>query len=245
MNGLRIADLRQIDVEFYKNDARVRYYMRGAGSSKGRSKKDTVKRYSSKSMNRLSFVANNTEVQLKNMVTLTYPNEYPTNGKEVKSHLNKFLNSLRRKEISYLWFLEFQDRGAPHFHILINKFLCHKYAAQRWYEICDTGDERHLKSGTQVQAMRTSDGGARYATKYAYKEKQKECPDGFLEVGRFWGHSRDVKPQPRYTVESVTLRQLVELASSNPRAAEILGEWVDGRREFPLSLLFGVGRLSP
>lgn len=78
-----------------------------------------IKMFTPKSMARLVATINATDVCFKSMVTLTYPAIYPKEGRSVKTDLNRFLNLFRRKyETEYLWFLEFQKRGAPHFHIL-------------------------------------------------------------------------------------------------------------------------------
>lgn len=52
-------------------------------------------------------------------LTLTYPKRYP-NAKIAKSHLRAFLERMRRRfpKSSALWRLEFQERGAPHFHLV-------------------------------------------------------------------------------------------------------------------------------
>lgn len=63
-----------------------------------------ILQWSKKSRQRLAFVATNTDVTFRTMITLTYPAEYPSDGKEVKNHLNAFLTWLRRetKGVSYL-----------------------------------------------------------------------------------------------------------------------------------------------
>ncbi|GAH86880.1 unnamed protein product, partial [marine sediment metagenome] len=55
------------------------------------------------------------------MVTLTYPAVFPKNGKVVKKHLNVMLKWLKYRlpAKNYLWFFEWQRRGAPHVHILL------------------------------------------------------------------------------------------------------------------------------
>lgn len=86
-------------------------------------KRGKVEKMSSKSIARLAFVVTATEVAFESMITLTYGEVYPTDGKESKVHLGKIINWLRDAGIckSYLWFLEFQQRGAPHYHILIDQ----------------------------------------------------------------------------------------------------------------------------
>lgn len=59
------------------------------------------------------------------MVTLTYPGDWETvapNGAVVKQHLNAFFRRFERAwgaEIICVWKIEFQSRGAPHFHIMM------------------------------------------------------------------------------------------------------------------------------
>lgn len=161
---------------------------------------------SKKSRKRLAFVANNTTVVFRTMLTLTYPKEYPTDGKTVKAHLNTFLTWCRRYFISpsYLWFLEFQKRGAPHIHILLDyplprdpdkRVVLFYTVARKWYETVGSGDVSHRAAGTRCERIRKPDGAARYCLKYAYKTEQKCVPEQYRNVGRFWGCSRDVTPK--------------------------------------------------
>jgi hypothetical protein len=146
------------------------------------------------------------------MVTLTYPAVYPCDGRRVKKHLHAFLIWLKydTRGTGYLWFLEFQKRGAPHIHILLDfpfpsvrgdaAALRFRVSAS-WYRIVDSGDRRHLAAGTRVERIRKAEGGARYATKYAFKCEQKQVPEPYQNVGRFWGCSRDIAPKPRFEAE--------------------------------------------
>lgn len=148
------------------------------------------------------FVVNNTDVEFDTMVTLTYPAVFPEKGRIAKRHLNSFLVWLRRLDLvrGYLWFMEFQNRGAVHFHILValgGERIEHKLIARRWFEIVGSGDEKHLKAGTRIERLRSSSGGARYACTYASKQAQKMVPDKMSGFGRFWGHSKNVKPRAR------------------------------------------------
>ena len=166
---------------------------------------------SRKSRKRLAFVANNTQVVFKTMVTLTYPKEFPTDGKQVKQHLNTFLVWCRRRfdRPSYIWFLEFQKRGAPHIHLLFDyplpdnkagRCLLFGEVSQKWYEIVGSKDPFHLAAGTRCERIRKPDGAARYCLKYAYKTEQKWVPRDFQNIGRFWGCSRDVTPKEPRTI---------------------------------------------
>jgi len=150
--------------------------------------------------------------------TLTYPSDYPTDGREVKRHLANFIKRLRRQcyktmrpdeygSWSVFWFLEFQQRGAPHFHFFCTHSpvptksgyedrpeqpieLARKWMAKAWFECVGSGDEKHLRAGTQLDYFRTGRAGTiSYASKYARKQEQKRIPEGFSEIGRFWGVS--------------------------------------------------------
>lgn len=134
------------------------------------------------------------------MVTLTYPYEYPTNGTETKEHLRRFLQELQREDArrldkrpsdqphSAFWFLEFQDRGAPHYHIFTNRPVNKQWCSRRWYDIVKSEDIRHLHAGTRCEKLvRGRAGTISYASKYAAKQSQKKVPAFFENVGRFWG----------------------------------------------------------
>jgi hypothetical protein len=138
------------------------------------------------------------------MVTLTYPGFYETDGRKVKEHLRRFLQELKRHHersgrdtsmYSTFWFLEFQERGAPHFHLFSTWLPSKEWVAKRWYEIVNSEDIRHLHAGTRVEFLRSGrEGTIAYASKYAAKQEQKVVPENYEKVGRFWGVSgrRDV-----------------------------------------------------
>jgi hypothetical protein len=78
-----------------------------------------IKMLTSKSLARLIATIQATDVEFKTLLTLTYPEIYPKNGEAVKRGLAVLLQNLRDNGMKdYLWFLEFQRRGAPHLHIL-------------------------------------------------------------------------------------------------------------------------------
>jgi hypothetical protein len=80
------------------------------------------------------------------------------------------------------------------------RFIRDRVAAA-WYRIVDSKDSRHLAAGTRCEAIRKPDGAARYAVKYASKMRQKAVPTDFRNVGRFWGHSKDVTPVARESIQ--------------------------------------------
>lgn len=153
----------------------------------------------------------------KHMVTLTYPGFFTTDGAESKNHLRRFLQEVQREHIrghkidgdglfnavangtgnnfkgskelhSAFWFLEFQERGAPHYHIFLTWCPDKEWVAKRWYAIVNSEDERHLHAGTRTELLKHGRAGTiSYASKYAAKAEQKVVPDEYKNVGRFWG----------------------------------------------------------
>lgn len=171
------------------------------------------------SRRRLALIAGNSPVTFRSFVTVSYPAQFPCDGKLVKKHLKALLEALRRRcgALEYLWFLEFQRRGAPHLHIFTDHALpeplsimtrkCGRtgkdcrvhwpsqdWISSRWYEIVGSGDERHLRAGSAWEVVEKPDGAARYVAKESYKTFQKQVPKDFQNVGRFWGVSRNVTP---------------------------------------------------
>lgn len=129
-------------------------------------------------------------------LTLTYPAVYPQDGAEVKRHLDVFLKRLKR-ELPYaaaIWKLEYQTRGAPHFHILLFgvTYLHHYWLAKCWAGVVASGDKRHIAAGTSVEQVKSWRGVMWYASKYLAKVDAGQVQDG---CGRFWGvMSRELLP---------------------------------------------------
>jgi hypothetical protein len=184
-------------IRVFKNDVVV-VRKRQLDLPEDRDTRGEITKWTSRAQKRLGFIAANTEVEFLTMITLTYPREFETDGQAVKRHLNLFLKRFaRRHDHSYLWFLEFQQRGAPHYHLLttIAEVIIDKlWVSSAWWGIVESMDRAHLLAGTRVETLRKT--GAWYAVKYAYKMRQKEVPKNYRNVGRFYGYSRDVKPQP-------------------------------------------------
>lgn len=131
------------------------------------------------------------------LLTLTYPFDYPTTGVTAKRHLDAFIKCAVRqhskdaasvKKFSAFWFLEFQARGAPHFHVFLTCRLEKDWVSDTWYRVVGSEDRRHLAAGARIESLRSGRyGTCAYASKYAAKAEQKEIPPNFVNVGRFWG----------------------------------------------------------
>jgi hypothetical protein len=189
--------------------------------------RENCRAWSKKSRKRLMFVALNTDVVFRSMVTLTYPQAFPKDGKVVKKHLHAMITWLQyhTSKSNYLWFFEWQRRGAPHVHILLESllrdFVLAKDVSAAWYRICDSGDEKHLLAGTRCEMLRKKNGAVRYALKYASKMRQKRVPDDFINVGRMWGHSRPVAPKPKRQASFANLDELKAALDTWPGLPEL------------------------
>lgn len=136
-------------------------------------------------------IAKNKLAALPTFVTLTYPAEWPDDPEVWKKHLERFRKRFERKwgQVPAVWKLEFQKRGAPHFHALIF-FPCDMskrahfkhWLSRAWYLCAGSGDYRHFKAGTKVERMRSWRGVASYLAKYMAKEDEN-----VQHVGRRWG----------------------------------------------------------
>ena len=81
-------------------------------------KRGRIKSFSKDTQKRIKFFMNNNEIEYRTMITLTYPEEIKNklDGVEAKYHLNRFTKRFNLN--NYIWVMEFQKNGNPHFHIL-------------------------------------------------------------------------------------------------------------------------------
>lgn len=121
-------------------------------------------------------------------VTLTYHLNYGDDWRVWKRHLDIFFKRCKRKypKFAAVWKLEFQERGAPHFHLLVfNVYrMEHDWVASAWNDIVDPGNPEHLAAGTEVRRIRSFGGVIHYALKYI--AKVGGLPEG-TQTGRIWG----------------------------------------------------------
>jgi hypothetical protein len=160
--------------------------------------------FSDASSRRLGFVCRNSGFHIKTHFCCTYPGIFPLNGREVKRHLERFIKRLKRRfgvdNFYYLWCLEFQQRGAPHIHFyssIPETRENHLFLVQAWLESMDEPNNDLAWSfhahPNNFFPWEMKDGS--YPCKeYIQKSVQKETPEAFHSVGRFWGHSHNMKP---------------------------------------------------
>lgn len=189
-------------------------------------KRGKIRYLSNRSRMRLAVLAQTTPVNLVSMITLTYPREYPSDGKKTKLHLNHYITRMRQHfgSFDYIWCLEFQARGAPHIHIVtsLNEPSDNNrdYHARCWVD-CISPREREASKVYRVhkhpkswERVKCKDGARHYIVKYATKTNQKLVPSGYTDVGRWWGCSRSVKPGEPLQYVDISERELRQVLDS-------------------------------
>lgn len=163
-------------------------------------------------------------------LTLTYPAEFSSDPRTWKRHLDNFRARMRRKfgRFPAVWRLEFQKRGAPHFHLML--FLekapsdLYEFVSRSWYEVVGSNDLKHLAAGTNVQQVRSWRGVMSYAAKYMGKLEQ--LAPGVQSPGKFWGTwnkgdlPREFEEIPVSKPEAISVRRIYrKLSGVRPREA--------------------------
>lgn len=159
------------------------------------------------------------------MVTLTYPDkwrELVPDGRTLKTvHLRRYRERWTRQfgPMIGAWAMEFQARGAPHLHTYvglppgeIDDFR--DWARDAWWRVVGSGDPDHRRWGVdvrpctygsaEVNAARVAD----YFWRESGKERQKVPPEGFGNLGRFWGYWGMT---PRYHEQELSREQYVAI----------------------------------
>jgi len=137
-------------------------------------------------------------------LSLTYHYDDPTNQISLKLQLRNFLKRLFRllPDHHYIWKLEYQDRGVPHFHIII--FPLDKSADFFTPEIIKSINDHWLsvktckcKSCTKYAVKTVKVDTLTMALSYISKEIAK-VQDRYEshDLGRIWGTSRELKTDP-------------------------------------------------
>jgi hypothetical protein len=196
-------------IEYYKGASLLKVSRGGKGKTPVGGTRGKVLGFSFASRRRLMQKIAKIErgAVLPDFVTLTYPYKFPS-PREAKKHLDTFSKRFRRQfeKGGLLWKLEPQDRGAPHFHLLVwgvELEQLRQFVPQAWFKIAGGGDPLHLawhrgelgnSRGAEghenihcVQPVHTWKGVWNYAAKYLGKTF---AVAGWLDgawIGRYWG----------------------------------------------------------
>ena len=162
--------------------------------------------FSRKSRARLRHLCRNGGHVVRSQYLLTYHNQSPIDGQTVKRDLDRWLKAARRilgADLAYLWALEFQvKRGVPHFHIFLSAPAAPGSPIQRklaaaWVRITQgTKEQLAVHANRKNWIKWAMDDGSYLEKNYIAKREQKDVPDHYSNVGRFWGASRNFAPLP-------------------------------------------------
>jgi hypothetical protein len=164
----------------------------GVGGARGR-----VTEYSRQSRNRLLRLIGRTDkFNQPVFLTLTYPDVYSQDKDKWKRDIDVFGKRLVRKYdgASFIWRIEFKERLSgknqgvimPHFHLLVwgvSASDLRTWVSRSWYEVCGSGDAKHLRAGTSTERLKSWNGVISYVSKYI--AKLDKFPQNW--TGRVWG----------------------------------------------------------
>lgn len=140
-------------------------------------------------------------------VTLTYPDMWPSDWQSWKADLERFRRVLLDKwpACEGFWKLELQQRGAPHFHLVMTlpKFIVtnrslYRWVRVQWARIAHKYDQHEGKYATRVDVMEQQSAIYKYISKYVSKSGARPVDnDGVIlqdadahrdgTQGRHWG----------------------------------------------------------
>lgn len=187
-------------VEYIKGASLLKTTHGQPGQAVGGGKRGCINGFSRSSRLRLMrlIASVRRDAELPCFVTLTYPDQFPT-VERAKRDLKIFLQRMGRRfpEAGYIWKLEPQQRGAPHYHLLVwgvPENILFSWVIGTWYEIAGQGDQNHFRfhagllPGSQkcVSRVRSFKGVWYYAAKYLGKTFEV-AEWGKTWTGRFWG----------------------------------------------------------
>lgn len=192
----------------------------GSSNRAGGGSRGLVYGFSRASRTRMIRKMSRLQPEKVSFVTLTYPARFPRPD-EAKNHLRALFERFRRrfKQSSGIWRMEYQDRGAPHFHVIFFNlpFVPFEELRRWWTEIISDYVDEH-RPHVRIEQIRSKRGALHYVAKYAAKMSAAETLgspffnlDAYLHAGRVWGcfNSPALPYAPQVYIEFLT---------SDPRA---------------------------
>ena len=168
-------------------------------------KRGTIKGFTPASRRRMIRLLLTMGEAVPTFLTVTYGKEWPPAPEHWKRDLHTFMKRIRRAypDVSAIWRLEPQKRGAPHYHFLLYApggkapFIPKGWIRDAWCEVSGDVSPEHLKAGTRIESIRDHRGGVFYGAKYCAKVTEEADLDPTWEkAGRLWGvHNRALLPQ--------------------------------------------------
>ncbi len=155
-------------------------------------------------------------IEWTGFITLTYQ-DAPKNGMECKLHFKRFAEKVERlpggSGCRMFWWMEFQRRGAVHFHVALSGGVQYiqedpgpkpgfhwrgkadanvlvgssRWACREWSRIIGQENPATAKHSARWERVKCAESLPSYLAKYVRKKDQKTVPDCLSDVGRFWG----------------------------------------------------------
>lgn len=173
------------------------------GEHVGGGKRGEISVFSAGSRYRLFRQMHQMKFETVTFVTLTYPAEFPVESEIYKANLKEWR---RRFEIKYgdiqaIWRLEFQKRGAPHFHIMYLDcpFIPVYDLCYLWKSVTHTFDMAHEVNGVDLMLITDSTQQAliaHYLSKYIAKVDERKEKNYDDHTGRWWGRWNITEQSP-------------------------------------------------
>lgn len=144
------------------------------------------------------------------LVTVTYPGVWLQKPEGVAANRRAICKRIMRmgREVSIFWRIEYQKRGAPHFHLLVfglsSPEILRETLPEAWTAVIGTKATHHLARGCDVRASKGWRGVIAYLSKYLAKVADADAP-AVEHAGRWWG----IENRAYLPVEPLEFRLLV------------------------------------
>ncbi|MBA7533511.1 hypothetical protein ES705_25751 [subsurface metagenome] len=218
------------------------YYKQRRSAPRG-----NIQEFSKKSRFRLFHLMSKIDNKLLTeplFITLTYHHGHHRVHSNTKGQLHHFLVRLRQlsPHVEYIWRIELQKRGAPHYHLIIfpsildkpnNKINFSIMVSKIWHSIADPDSRAHKEYGCKIKVINSYREACAYISKYVGKYNPNEDS---VKVGRHWGNSRNL---PFRISSHVTTNR-----SGAKELIEILRRWLmeHGKKQYACEEYFNIMR---
>lgn len=142
--------------------------------------------------------------------TLTYHHAAPTTPDALNADRRAFIERVRRRYpgLCYVWRLQFQRRGAAHWHLLLWSLSrkdqwedprTAQWLSRIWHEIAEPDSDAHAKHGARIDRAGSIRQLVSYMSRYVASTEQ-EAENGY--TGRRWANSYHLPIRPVATAEA-------------------------------------------
>lgn len=173
---------------------------------------------------------------LSTHIILTFPSRFsPDNHTDTRDSWDRMRRWLN-KRTGGIYMYEFQKNGSVHMHILCNKWVDKSELKAKWFKVVGSHDKNHLRYGAKIEAIHDLD----EMISYLAKVEQKEVPEGYVGMGRFWatfGKYEKIEPmvyQGNTPTNQRRIRAIYKVKFANCRKRKVRCQKNNGRFGFTL-----------